>query len=477
MNALLARWRALPASAKASAAFIISSLVLKGMSFLTTPIFTRIMDTSQYGVISLYNSWLLIIEVFALLGLNSAGVFNVGLNDYKDSRDQYISSVLTLCNLATVVVFAGLFIAKGYLGEDFLLPTNLLILMFIHLLFNPAQVFWITRQRYEYKYKLAFTLTVGTAVLSQILSIVFVYFNQNTPDGYVKLWSTEIGSLFVYIPLYFLLFFRGKTFVDPKRWKQILVFALPLLPHYLAQHVMSGSDRIMVAELVSEADAGIYSVVAQISLVANIVWNAINASLIAYTHEHLEKKEYKKINSTVTLLIFGFGVICLGICLIAPEVLKILAPEEYYVGVYAIPPIAGVAFLAALYNVFANLEFFHKKSFYITLSTIVATVINLALNFVFIPKFSFYAASYTTLASYIVLVIMHYIGYRRCCKEKIYNGKVLLLIMVGFLAAFIGCSLLYVNTIVRYAFIAALILVVLWKHRFIINEIKKLRNK
>ncbi len=467
----------MPASAKASAAFILSSFILKGMSFLTTPIFTRMMDTSQYGVISLYTSWLSIIEVFALLGLTSAGVFNVGLHDYKDSRNQYISSILTLCNLSTVVVFTGLFIAKAFLGEEFLLPTNLLILMFVHLIFSPAQIFWITRQRYEYKYKLAFLLTVGMAVLSQLLSMLFVYLNNTVPDGYIKLWSTEAGALFVYIPLYLLLLVRGKVFVDTKRWKQILIFALPLLPHYLAQHVMSGSDRIMVAELVSEADAGIYSVVAQISMVATIVWNAINATLIAYTYEHLEQKNYKKIRSTVTMILMGFGLICLAVCLIAPEILKILAPAEYYSGIYAVPPIAGVSFLAAFYNVFANLEFFHKKSSYITLSTIVATVVNLALNFIFIPKFSFYAASYTTLASYVVLVIMHYIGYRRCCKEPIYNGKTMLLIAAGFIGAFISCSLLYSNSIVRYGIIGILLVLALWKHKFILKQIKALRQK
>ena len=114
MKTLIQKWRQMPASAKSSIAFVLSSFVLKGISFLTTPIFTRLMDQTQYGIIAEYNSWLSIIDVFALLGLTSAGVFNVGLNDYRDSRDQYISSVLTLCNLTTIGVFGILWPARSW---------------------------------------------------------------------------------------------------------------------------------------------------------------------------------------------------------------------------------------------------------------------------------------------------------------------------------------------------------------------------
>lgn len=472
---LLGKWKAMPDSAKSSIAFILSSFVLKGISFITTPIFTRLMDTTQYGIVATYMSWVSIIEVFALLGLTSAGVFNVGLSEYSDTRDQYVSSVQMLCNITTVIVFAVIAICKAFLGEGFLLPNNLLLLMFVHFIFSPAQVFWITRHKYEFKYKLAFLQVVFSAILSQVFSVILVKQAAVGQSASAKLWGTEIATLLFNIPLYVLLFKRGKTFFDIARWKQILVFALPLIPHYLAQHVMSSADRIMVAEMVSEADAGIYSVVANISMVATIVWSAINGSLIAYTFENLKAKEYKKINATATLLVLGYGVVCFAVCLVAPEILAILAPPEYRIGIYAIPPIAGVAFLSALYNVFANIEFFHKKSKYITVATVVATIINFVLNYLFIPKYSFIAASYTTLFSYIVLVLMHYIGYRKSSEDKIYNAKNIFVISVLTIAACEICNFLYASIWVRYSIMATLLLVLVLKHKAVIRMIKNLR--
>ncbi len=476
MKKMIEKWKAIPNSVKSSIAFILSSFFLKGISFITTPIFTRLMDTAQYGIIATYTSWVSIIDVFALLGLTSAGVFNVGLNDYKDSRNQYISSILTLCNLSTLAVFGVLAVLKIVVGESFLLPTNLIVLMFLHFLFNPAHVFWITRQKYEYKYKLAFVITIGSTLISQTVSILGVLNTGNATAAYTKLWCAELASFVFVIPLYVLAFWRGRTFINGSIWKQTLKFALPLIPHYLAQHVMSGSNRIMLSDMDSESAAGIYSVVANISMIASLIWNAINASLVAFTFENLSRKEYKRINNTACILMLGFGVACFGICLIAPEVLKILAPPEYYQGVYAIPAIAGVAFLSALYNLFANIEFFNKKSKYITAATIVAMVINVVLNWIVIPKYSFLGVAYASLVSYAVLVFMHYVGYRKSSPDKVYNSKLLLLITVVCIGACILCNLLYTNNTLRY-WIAAVIAVLAISNRgFIVRKIKEMHE-
>lgn len=476
LKKLLNKWKAMPDSAKSSIAFIVCSFILKGISFLTTPIFTRLMDTSQYGIIATYNSWVSILDVFALLGLTSAGVFNVGLNEYRDQRDSYISTVLTLCNIVTVLVFAVLGACKMVLGADFFVPTELFVLMFIHFLFSPAQVFWITRKKYEFKYKLPFVVTILSAVLAQLVAMAAVRAVPGDRAAVARLWSNELAALVFCLPLYVMLFWRGRSFVDWKRWKKILVFALPLLPHYLSQHLMSSADRIMVAEMVSESDAGIYSVVANISMVANIVWIAVNGSLIAHTFENLRQKQYSRINSTASALLLGYGVVCFGICLIAPEVLTILAPSSYSIGIYAVPPIAGVAFLTALYNIFANIEFYHKKSVYITTATITSAVVNLVLNYIFIPKYSFIAAAYTTLISYVVLVLMHYSGYRRSTPERIYNGKLFFAISAITILACVGCTALYINATLRYGAIAVLLLAALLGRRKILSVIRSLKK-
>ncbi len=477
MKSLFKKFNAIPQSAKSTIAFIVASFILKGLSFITAPIFTRIMDETQYGVIATYTSWMSIIEVIALVGLTSAGVFNVGLNEYREDRGAYVSAILGLCNIVTLVVFAILFACKFAMGERFFIPTNQLVLMLIQLLFNPAQVFWITWQKYEYKYKAAFIVTVLSAIVSQAVSVVVVKNIGRQNLGEVKLWTSALVNLAFMLPIYVYLFVNGKRFVDIGRWKKVLLFALPLIPHYLAQHIMNGIDRIMVDAMVSTADAGIYSLVANIGMLATLVWTAVNASLIPFTFEKLNDGDGKAINGVTTVLILFYGVACVSVTLIAPEVLKILAPESYAPGLYAVPPIAGVAFLSALYNIYANIEFYHKKPGWITLSTVVATLVNVALNWLFIPKYSYYAASYTTLISYIVLVFMHYLGYKRCHKQPLYNNRIILLISAVCIALCVLCNFVYFSVIIRYVLLALIVVALIWKRKFIMDILKRMREK
>ena len=472
---LVAKWKSMPDSVKSSCAFAISSFVLKGISFITTPIFTRIMDRTQYGLITTYSSWSSILEVFAVLGLTSAGVFNSGLNEYKNERNEYIFSVLTLCNLVTCIVFGCIFLIKFFF-PSIILENNLLVLMLIHFLFYPAQIFWITKQKYLYKYRLATLVTIGSAIVCQVVAMGLVL-RSSTDQGTVKLWANELSGLIFCVPIYVILLCSGFNCKNLPRWKNILKFAFPLIPHYLAQHVMSGADRIMIADLVSKADAAIYGVVSNISMISVIFWNAINGSLIPYTYEKINAKDYRPLNGVIKLLLIGYGLICVVVVFIAPEVLRFLAPRDYYSGVYAVPPIAAVAFLGAVYNIYANVEFYYKKATNIAIATVVAAIVNIGLNMLLIPIFSYTGAAYTTLISSVVLLIMHYYGYKKSTEEIIYDDKVILCVSLGVILICIVCTLLYLNDIVRYVVIVLCLFGVVYKRKLLIKIFADLRGE
>ena len=479
MKSLKKRWTDIPIAARSAIVFVISAFFIKGITFLVTPIFTRLMPQEEYGVVATYNSWVTILEVFALLGLTSAGVFNVGLKDYKDKRNEYLASVLALCNVVTVAFFGVLLAVQIFSGKEFIVSNNLLFLMALRLLFSPAQVFWITRQKYEYQYKIPAVLTILSAVLSQGVSMIAVYFYTGNNVAEIKLWSGNLVVIACSLPIYFYILIKGRKSKIVSYWKKILLLALPLIPHYLAQHIMSSADKIMLEKLISPVEEGlrqvaIYSVVANMGLIASILWGALNGSLVPYVFEKLENKDHKALNRTTLALIAVYGVLCIAVSLVAPEIMKILAPKKYFEGIFAVPPILCTAFLTAGYNVFANVEFYHKKTVWIAISTIVATVANILLNAVLIPKFGFSGAAYTTLISYIVLLFMHFIGYKKAAKkEKIFQDFLLITIMGACVALCIASQLLYSLIYVRYALLGLALVIALWKGKFVVALFKR----
>lgn len=239
---------------------------------------------------------------------------------------------------------------------------------------------------------------------------------------------------------------------------------------------MSSADRIMIAGMVSNSAAAIYSLATTINAIALLFWNAINSSLMPLTFDKLNSNE-KNIAPNINILMVGYGVICVGISLMAPEILRILGPEEYQAGIYIIPPVACVAFLSAMYNLYSNIEFYYKASKRIATATISAAIVNVMLNYLLIPRFGFIAAAYTTLISNGLLVIMHYIGYKNIVNVSIYNdlflGKVLLVCVTMCLL----CNSLYGNRVLRYGVIVSLLMLIYIKRKYVFKFIESMHKK
>ena len=465
-------------AAKASVAYIVCSFIVRGISFITTPIFTRIIDSEQYGLVTNYNSWLSIIEVFSLMGLTYAGVLNVGLKDHDEDRDQFLSTLLVLCNIFTLCTFTIIYILRIAGLRLFTLPIHLLIVMFVSMLFSPARIFWMTRQRYIFRYKSVLVITIVSTMATNIFGILaIIWFKGSSMSlGSIKILSTTFATLLFDIPIYILLMTRGRTIIRIDIWRETLFFALPLLPHYIAQHIMNSSDRIMIHDLYSASGAAIYSVASNIGMIAFMLWTAVNGSMVPLTFEKIKVGKAQEINSLIIPSLCLFAIACIGVALFAPEAIALLAPIDYRTGIYAVPPIAANAILCALYNIYSNIEFYYKKSWWITLSTIVATIVNIILNFILIPRYGFIAAAYTTLVAHITLVIMHFIGYKQCKREKIYNDIIILGIAGFSIMVCVICTLFYRSNSVRFSAILLLGLIIVYERKKIfelVNLIKK----
>ena len=76
---LLDKYHSMHIAAKAAFWFMVCSFLQKGMSIITTPVFTRLLSTEQYGQFTVYSSWLNILTVITTLRLNYS-VFNKGMS-------------------------------------------------------------------------------------------------------------------------------------------------------------------------------------------------------------------------------------------------------------------------------------------------------------------------------------------------------------------------------------------------------------
>ena len=82
---------------------ICSTILLQGITFFTTPIFTRILGSEQYGIYAILNSWLAILV--CILGLGVTNTLATGRYQFRNEYYEFRSCILlfgTLISLITV---------------------------------------------------------------------------------------------------------------------------------------------------------------------------------------------------------------------------------------------------------------------------------------------------------------------------------------------------------------------------------------
>lgn len=474
MGRLFRKLKTMPVGVKASIAFFISSLIANGISYLVTPVYTRLLTPAQYGQTNVFMTWLQVFGIIAMFCL-SYGVFNNGMLDYPDKREEYSFSLLILSNIITAgftVLLITLYpLIKGFIGLDF----PFIILMCVLFLFQPAYNFWVAKQRYEYKYKSTFFWAVACAVLSPGVALLCLL---TTEDKlYARIFGAEGALVAIYIGFYIYLGIKGKFRLKIKYWKAALAFNIPLIPHYLSTYLLANSDKLMISYLIDNTATAFYSVAYTVAAVATIVWNAANASLVPFTYENCKKGNYSAISKVTLPIISLFAVVCIIVILLAPEVVSIMATSEYKESIYVIPPIVGGVFFQVQYYIYANIVYYFKKPKYIMFASVAAVTLNLVLNYIFIPIYGYVAAAYTTLACYLIQAVMDYFAMRKVVKERVYNMSFIVILSVGVIAISLFSNLLYSFSIVRYIILIALLAILVIFRKRIISIIKGMKRE
>ena len=467
----------IPAGAKSAVVYTASTVLTRGLAIVTVPIFTRLMTTEQIGVVNIYNSWYSLISAFATLSLTSGG-FAVAMKDYADSRDEYESSVLSLTSIVAILIALIYAIAPVFWQKTLGLSNALIIMMLIGFFVSPARTFWLARQRYEYKYKLAGAVSILTAIVASVFSVIAVVSAssrgvENT--AFLRLLANYIVIYGAAAVIWIYVMLKGRTLYNKEYWKMSLAISIPLIGYNIAGQILNVSDRMMISSLVNNSAVGIYGTLYTVSSLSLLFWQAINASFVPYLFQNIEKKEHD-IKRISNLLMMAYAVLAVVLTYFAPEIVRILATSEYYEAIYIMPPIAAGVFFTSYANLYSNIAVYFKKTKYVMYPAIVAACINLGLNYVCIKIFGYMAAAYTTLVSYIVLAALQAFWSKKVCEENnnpiggIFDNKMMLILAIVTIIASLIAIPLYSNTILRYIVIVAGVVFVCFLAKKILNS-------
>ena len=459
---------------KASLWFLFCSFVQKGISVISTPIFTRLLTPEEFGSFSVFNSWLGIATAIVTLNL-FGGVYIQGLVKFGKISRQF-SSNLQCLNLTLVIFWTCIyFIFESFWNDLLSLTTCQITLMLVLIWTSSVYNFWSSEQRVYCHYRSLVFVSLLVAILKPILGILFVIYSNDKVTA--RILSLVVVELAIFSFLFFKQVLHGKSFFSISIWKYALAFNIPLVPHYLSSSLLQTVDRIMIGSMIGSREAGIFSLGYSIAFLMTLFTNSLFQTLEPWLYKKIKERRISDIK-TVAYPVFAF-IILLNLLLIlaVPEIVYIFAPESYYEAVWVIPPIAISTFFMFTYTFFAAFEFYFEKTKFITVATLSGALLKVVLNYFFLEGFGYQFASYSTLLCFVTFALMHYLFMRKICAENFgnvqpYESKPLFLMSLILIVLGLVLMWTYQYKEVRYIFLTLTLLMIFLKRKYLISMFK-----
>jgi O-antigen/teichoic acid export membrane protein len=404
-------------------------LILKATLFFTIPIYTRIFTPSEYGIWNLVTTVIGLLNIILSLGGDTTYArffFDVKTNSEKQLVTSTWFGFLFLWSLGIVglCLLMSRYFSQWTFGTDRYATLFLLGLLAapVSLMNNMcSQVL-----RNQFRPKLFSALNIISTTLSIGLSLYGVVVLNY---GLIGILGGALVAACIMVP------FRLWTIRSLLRpsfsfslLKELLMFALPLVPMALAYWVFGMSDRVVLGKLSTLDQVGLYGIAFTLTGLLNLVNAAVGQ---AWTPIALKMYEEERDRASIffgrvmTHLLIGFGLLCVLITTFAKELLVILSTSAYYPAGIAVGPLALAMVAAASTHVTALSISLTMKTKYFAFYSWFAAILNLGLNILFVPRWGMVAASWTTTASYVFLTIAYSITSQRLWPVKYEKRRIL----------------------------------------------------
>ena len=396
---------------------IASTVILQGLAFFSGPIFSGMLGTDNYGIASVYLTWVqLASTVFSLQAAGTVALARV--NFPMEDQPKYQSSVLSLatmfyaCFSLLTVFFASVF--RSSLG----IQIPMVLFGLAHGWGMYCISFMNSKYTYEFKANKNFILSVSVSALTIGLSILLI----RQYPAETNYWGRIIGQSAVYTIIGLIMFIfilkDGKTIINKEYWKFTLPIAIPTIFHLLANIALNQSDKVMLQSLVSNSAAGVYALACTFGAVLNTIWSAFNNSWAPFYYEYTRLNQIDEMKQHARNYTELFTIVSMGFILLSREVFHIYANQNFWEGTDLIPLFAIGYYFIFLYSFPVNYEFYNKKTKTIATGTTFAAVCNIILNFLFISWWGIRGAVIATAVAHGLQFGFHWIFAKRINPEE-----------------------------------------------------------
>lgn len=471
---------------KDTAVYGISTMVGRFLNFILVPFYTNIFSPEDYGIVLLVYSYIAVLNIIFIYGMDAAFLKYAAFKDIGDDKDNFSTPYISV--FLTSLVFSGIIILLTksitlWIGipEEF----KVIIILASAIIFVDANaVIPFLKLRLERKAKQFATIKVLNILLNILLNVILIVgLKWGIEAIFISNLTASFLSLILVSPTiqkYFRLSFHLQLF------KRLLKFGLPYLPAGIAVMLVQVVDVPILERLTNLETVGIYKANYKLGIFMMLFVNMFQYAWQPFFLQNAKEENAKQMFSKVMTYfsIVGFTLLIL-LSLFIEDIVKInfggfsIIGSQYWSGLDIVPIILLGYLFNGLYVVFSAGIYIEEKSIYAPIVAGAGAVTNIAANILLIPYFNITGAAFATLLSYAVMALGYFLVTQNFYKIDYEYGrlfKLILLVTIAALTYYLLKSYEELNMIIKFAISLLYILIVF---RFIIDqgEIKKLKEK
>lgn len=427
---------------KSSIVYLVATAIGQGITFLGIPVFTRLMNQMDYGKYSTYYAFVSLFTV--LIGANLYYSLNNAYIDKKDVVHELNKSVLFLSTLIMGAILIIALTVRTLIGRS--IPLFIIIFAIIH----SYGFFVITYRMYaanmENDYKKKMWLLIMPNLLQFVMAVgVLFLFPDASFEARIVGSTLGIGiiALIVYVEI---MGYEGRV-INIAHWKYALSIALPTVMMSLSYMLMQQSDKVMITRICGAEFTAIYSTIFYLGYIIIAIDQAVAPVRQAWVFRKILVSDMLVARLIQKWYLLVMATIATCIMMVAPEVIKLILPENYWDMKYIVPFIISACFMM-LYRFYVEIILFYKKNVLLSVCVFICAIVNIILNLIFLPMYGAIAACYTTVFAYgLLFFLMWRVAKRYSWKVYSMSAFIMFIVWLVMISVFFGilCDLIFLR--------------------------------
>jgi O-antigen/teichoic acid export membrane protein len=381
---------------------------VKLVGFFLIPVYTRYLTPTDYGVLAMVSSFNRVLFILLNLGQSTA-LFRFYYDpDTPEGRDRVIAGslwIILLFSLPLALVALALSFPTAIilLGNGALYPLvaiGVLTMACQALQRLPFSVLRANARDTQY----ALWSIARTALSAGIAVALVVGARWGVRGVLLGALAAEAIVLTFLLPMVLRALRAG--WAGPEMRAQ-LYFGLALVPAGFASFVLDLSDRFFLKHYASLGDVGIYSIGYRFGEIIFFVVTAVQLAWPQFVFSnHRSERAPELYAYASTYYMAGLLSLVLGLSVLAPEVIKLMATPAFHGATVVVPVIALSGLCQGLNSIGTIGLLVRRRPIIRSLALIVAATLNIVLNYLFIPKYGMLGAAWATLIAFLVEMIL-----------------------------------------------------------------------